>query len=117
MTFLISLLIMLRKIMCLKALGKLYDSLLGLGMIMKVETLKYVSQLPSSKHVSAILIIFFKYILLIIILLRYLYNNLSGLEVHELLYLLIELINYASENKYYVIVYFFLILSNKLVSI
>ena len=35
-----SLLIVLRKIMGLKDLGELYDSLLGLGMIMKVDVLK-----------------------------------------------------------------------------
>ena len=117
MTFLISLLIMLRRIMHLKALGKSYDSLLGLEMIMEVETLKYVSQLPSLKHVSAILIIFFRYILFLMILLRCLYHNLFDQGVYELLYLLIELINSASENRYYVIVYLFLILSNKLVLI
>ena len=103
--------------MHLKALGKSYDSLLGLEMIIEVETLKYVSQLPSLKHVSAILIIFFRYILFLMILLRCLYNNLFDQGVYELLYLLIELINSASENRYYVIVYLFLILSNKLVLI
>jgi len=40
-TFSISLLIMLSKMIGLKALEELYDSLLGLGIIMDVETLKF----------------------------------------------------------------------------
>jgi len=44
MTFSMSLLIVLSKTMGLKALGELYDSLLGLGMIMNVKTLKCTSQ-------------------------------------------------------------------------
>ena len=119
-TFLMGLLIMLRKTIDLKALEELYDSLLGLGIIMKVETLKCVSQWSSLKHASAILMIFFRHALSLTILLRCFYDNLSGLEVNELLQLLME--NSTLENRYhviryYVIVHFFVISSNKLVLI
>jgi len=44
MTFSISLLIVLSKMIGLKALGESYDFLLCLGMMTDVETLKYESQ-------------------------------------------------------------------------
>jgi len=43
--------------------------------------------------------ILFKHTLSLIILLRCLHDSLSGLEVDELLYLAMELINFSSENR------------------
>jgi len=117
MTFSMSLLIVLSKTMSLKALGKLYDSLLGLGIMMNIETLKCTSQWPSSKHVSAILMIFLKHALFLMILLKYLYDNLSGLGVNKLLYLSMELMNFASKNGFQVIMCFLGIFFNRLILI
>ena len=98
-TFLISFSIVLRKMIGLKALGKSYDFLLGLRMIMKVETLKCKGQWPNSKHTSAILTIFFRHILSLAIHLRYFYISLFRPRDDKLLHLLIELMNSALEKK------------------
>ena len=116
-TFLISLPIILSKTIGLKALGEPYNSLLGLEMIMDIETLKCAGQWPSSKHASAILMIFLKYILSLIILLRCFHDNLSGLEVNELLHWLMEIMNSTSKNGFQVIVCFLIISFNRLILI
>ena len=117
MTFLMSLPIVLSNMMSLNALEELYNSLLGLEIIMDVETLEYVGQWPSSKYASVILIIFLKHLLSLIILLKCLHDNLSGLGVDELLYLLMELMNSASENSFQVVIHFLRISSKRLVLI
>jgi len=85
---------MLRRTMGLKALGELYDFLLGFGIIMDVKILKCEGY--NSKHASAILIILFKHIVSLIIILRCHQDNLLGPRVNKLLYLLMALINSAS---------------------
>ena len=93
-TFSISFPSMLRRTMGLKALGELYDFLLGFGIIMDVKILKCEGY--NSKHASAILIILFKHIVSLIIILRCHQDNLLGPRVNKLLYLLMALINSAS---------------------
>ena len=117
MTFLMSLPIVLSNMMGLNALEESYSSLLGLEIIMDVEILEYVGQWPSSKYASVILIIFLKHLLSLIILLKCLHDNLSGLGVDELLYLLMELMNSASENSFQVVIHFLRISSKRLVLI
>ena len=117
MTFLMSLPIVLSNMMGLNALEESYSSLLGLEIIMDVEILEYVGQWPSSKYASVILIIFLKHLLSLIILLKCLHDNLSGLGVDELLYLLMELMNSASENSFQVVIHFLRISSKRLILI
>ena len=116
-TFLISFLIVLRKTIDLKALGELYDSLLSLGMMIDVETLKYKGQWPDLKHISAILIIFFKHLLSLMIHLRCFHINLLGPGDDESLHLIMELVNSALENGTQLIGNLSGILSNTLMSI
>ena len=89
---------MLRRTIGLKTLGELYDSLLGLGMIIEVETLKCEDQWSNSKYASAILMIFFRHMLFLTIHLKCLYISLSGPGDNKLLHLLIELINSTLEK-------------------
>ena len=97
-TFLISFPKVLRSIIGLKDLGKSYDSLLGFGIIMDMDILKWDSQWPNLKHSLAILIIFFRHESFLTIHLRCLQDILLKSEVDELLYLIIELINSSLEN-------------------
>lgn len=98
MIFLISLLILLSKMMDWKVLEELYNSLLGLGIIMDVETLKCNGQWPNSMYVLVILINFLRHVAFLIILLKCLYDNLSGPGVNELLHYVIVFMNSSSEN-------------------
>jgi len=116
MTFLISFPMVLNRTMGLKDLEESYDSLLSLGMTMNIEVLKCKDQWPNSKHILAMLIIFFRHNLFLMILLRCLYDNLSKPGVNELLHLAIELINSSSKNETHFINYLFEILSNMLMS-
>ena len=97
---------MLSKTIGLKALGELYDSLLDLGIMMDIETLKYEGQWPSSIHKSAILMSFLRYMTSLMILLKCLHNSLFGPVVDKLLYLAIELTNSSSENSFQVVVFY-----------
>ena len=103
MTFLTNFLIVLSKIIGWKVLEKSYNSLLGLEIIIDIETLKRDSQWPNSIHVLAILISFQRYLTSLTHLLRCLHNSLSGPEVNELLHFAIVLINFSSENRLYFI--------------
>ena len=76
-----------------------YDSLLGFGMTIVVEVLKWEDQWPNSKHVLAMLIISFRYVLSLMMLLRCLHESLSGPGVNKLLHLVIELINSFSQKE------------------
>ena len=69
MNFLMSFPKVLRSMIGLK---ESYDSLLGFGMIMDVNILKWDGQLPNLKHTSVILIILFRHELFLTIHLRYL---------------------------------------------
>jgi len=91
----------LRSIIGLKDLGKSYDSLLGFGIIMDMDILKWDSQWPNLKHSLAVLIIFFRHESFLTIHLRCLQDSLLESGVDELLYLVIELINSSLENEIY----------------
>jgi len=78
-----------------KALRELYDSLLGLGIIMDVETLKCDSQWPNSMHALVMAIRFLRNVTSLIYLLKYLLFS-SG--VNRLLHLLMALMNFFSEK-------------------
>ena len=117
MIFSISLLIVLSKTIDQKVLEESYDSLLGLGIIIDVKTLKCNSQWPNSIHILAILMNFLKYAASLTILLRCFYNNLSGSGINELLYFMIALINSSSENKLYLVTFLLEISSSKFESI
>ena len=88
----------LKRIIGLKDLGKLYDFLLGFGMMMDMDILKWDGQWPNSKYTSAILIILFRCELFLTIYLRYLQDSLLGPRVGELLHLAIDLMNSSLEN-------------------
>jgi len=89
MTFLINLLIVLSKTIGWKALRESYDSLLGLEIIMDIETLKYDSQWPNLMHVLEILISFLKYVTFLTHLLTCFQDNLSSPGVNKLLHFVI----------------------------
>ena len=101
MTFSMSFPKVLKRTMGLNYFGESYDSLLGFGMIIVVEVLKWKGQWPNSKHALAMLMIPFRYILSFIMLLRCFYESLSGLETNKLLHLVIELMNSFSEKGTY----------------
>jgi len=117
MTFSISLLIMLSRMIGLKSFGESYNSLLGLEIIINIETLKYNGQWPKSIHTSAMLMNFLRYAAFLTILLKCLYNNLSGPGINKLLHFLIELMNFSFEDGFHIIIGLLGISSNKLVSI
>ena len=88
----------LRSTIGLKDLEELYNFLLGFGMIIDVNILKWDGQWPNSKHASAILIILFRHELFLTIHLRCLQDSLLGPGVDKLLHLAIELMNSSLEN-------------------
>jgi len=70
--------------------------LLGLGIIMDKETLKYAGQWPMLIYILTILIMF------LIINLKYFYKILSGLETDKLLHLLMDVINFSLEKWFHI---------------
>ena len=117
MTFSMSFPMVLSRTICLKDLEELYNSLLGLEITMDVDVLKWEGQLPSSKHAPVMLMILLRHTLFLMILLRCLYNSLFRLEVNELLYLAIELVNSFSEKGTHIIGHLFGISSRVQMSI
>ena len=101
MTFSINLLIILSKMMSQKALGESYDFLLGLGIMMDIETLKCDGQWPNLIYVLAISMSFLRHATSLTHLLRCLQNNLSGPGVDELLHFVIVLVSSSSKNGPY----------------
>jgi len=85
-----------RRTIGLNNLGELLDDLLGLGITIVDEILKYNSQWPNSIHVFAIATTFLKYVLSLRIILRCFHNSLSRPGVDELLHLSKELANSSS---------------------
>lgn len=81
-----------------KALGKLYNFLLGLEIMMDVETSKCDSQWSDLMHALVMSINFLKHVISLTHLLRCLHNNLSGSRVYELLHFIMALVNSSSEN-------------------
>ena len=92
-TFLINLPIVLSRTMGLKDLGVLYDFLFGLGITTVVDLLKYKGQYPNSIQVLAMQIMLFKQLSSLRIILKWLYNNLSGPEVEALLQFAMAILN------------------------
>ena len=116
-TFLNSLLIVLSKTIGQKVLRVLYDSLLGLGIMIINETLKCNGQWSNSMHTLAISINFLRHVASLTYLLRYLHDNLSGSRVNELLHFTIALVNSSSKKWFYFIVDLLIISSSKFKSI
>jgi len=75
-----------------------YNTLLGLKMIIDIDTLECNSQCSKSIHVLAIFKILSRHAKFFMISLRYLQGNLSGPEVELLLYLLIANKNLSLEK-------------------
>jgi len=113
MTFSMSLLSTFSGTISLNTFEKLYKALLGLRIIIDNNFLKYDSQWPNSMHVSAILIRFLRYVIFLTIVLRYLQDNLLGLEVNKLLYFVIALVNSSSENSFHHVIGLLGVSSNK----
>jgi len=99
MTFLINLPNVLSRTISLNDLGESYDCLLGLGMTIIIDLLKWDGQNPKLIQVLTILMILLKQSLSLRIVLRWLHNNLSGPDVEELLQLTIALLNSSLENR------------------
>ena len=84
--------------MGLNILGVLYDVLLGLGIIIDVDTLKCEDQCPKLIQALTIFRTLSRYAECFKISFRCLHDNLSSLEVKSLLYLLIADMNSSLEK-------------------
>ena len=89
------------------------NALLGLGIMIDDNVLKWDSQWPNLMHVSAILIRFLRHVTSLTIILRCLQDSLLGPEVNELLYFTIKLVNSSSENGFHLMISLLGISSNK----
>ena len=98
-TFLISLPTVLSRTIGLKNFGKSYDFLFGLEMTTVVDLLKCDSQYSSSIQALVMQLIILRHSLSLRIILRWLYDNLSGPGVEVLLQLAIAILNSFFENK------------------
>jgi len=85
--------------MGLKDLGESYNFLLDLGIMIEVEILKCKGQKPVLKQISAIFMMFFRYTMSFMMILRCLHNNLLEPEVDELLHLQMALLNSTLEEQ------------------
>jgi len=92
-TFSISLPSIFKRMMGLNVLGVLYNALLGLGMMMNIDSLKWDGQYLKLIHTLAIFMMLTRHAKFLVITLRCLQDNLSGLEVESLLHLLIDIKN------------------------
>jgi len=66
---------MFRSTINLKDFSESYDILLGFGITIVIEFLKWLGQCPKSKHALAMVMILLKHVLSLIILLRYPHDN------------------------------------------
>ena len=98
MTFSISFPKELRSTMGLKDLGESYNALLGFGITMVIEFLKWLGQYPISIHALAMVMMFFKHVLSLTTRLRFPHDNLLGPGADKLLHLTIVLVDSSSEN-------------------
>ena len=96
--FSISLLSMFKRIIGLNILGVLYNILLGLGMMIDIDSLKWHGQCSKLIYTLAMFMILTRHAKFLVITLRCLQDNLSGLEVKSLLYLLIDVKNFSLEK-------------------
>jgi len=98
MTFSISLPTVLRRTIGLKALGESYDFLLGLGITIIVDLLKWESQYPTSIQALVMLIITLRQLSSLRIVFKWLHDNLSGPGADELLQLASASLNSSFEK-------------------
>jgi len=84
-------------------LSELYKVLLGLGMMINNDILKYNSQYSKLIYILVMLTKFFKHVLSLMITLRFFQDILIRLDIDKLLQLAIELSNSLLENKAYII--------------
>ena len=103
MTFLIGFPSIFNRIIGWNILSELYKVLLGLGMMINNDILKYNSQYSKLIYTLVMLTKFFKHVLSLMITLRCFQNILSRLGIDKLLQLAIELSNFLLENKAYII--------------
>jgi len=115
-TFSINLPRVLSKTIGLNNLGKLYNDLLGLRMIIVDDLLKWFGQYSKSIQVFVIFMMLVRQILCFRIDLRWLYDNLSSPGVDKLLQLLITILNSSFENGAQAVACLFPILSRILLS-
>jgi len=85
-----------------KDFGELYATLLGLGIIIDKNVLKWDSQWSRLILILVILTIFSKYLSYLIISLRCLHKILSSLEAVKLLHLLIAIMNSSLEKGFHI---------------
>jgi len=97
-TFSMSLPIVLSRTIGRKAFGWLYKGLLGLGMMMVDEILKYSGQCPRLMQASAMLTILVRHESSLMINFKWCQVNLSGPSANESLHLLIANLNSLLEN-------------------
>jgi len=98
-TFSINFSNMFRSTMGLKNFGESYNILLGFGITIVIEFLKWLGQYPILKHVLAIAMMFFKHVLSLMMCLKCSHESLSGPGTDMLLHLTIALVNSSSENN------------------
>ena len=103
--------IMFNRMMGQKNLGKLYNALLGLGMMTVMDILKWDGQCPKSMQALAISMSLVMYSLFLMILLIWLQDNLSELETNELLHFSMVLISSSLENGAHILMSLLEILS------
>ena len=101
-TFSISFLRVLSKMIGLNDLEESYNALLCLGMITIVDLLKWEGQNSRSIHVLAMLMMVLKQSASLTMTLRWLHDNLPGSGIKDLLQLVIALLNSSLENGVYV---------------
>ena len=98
-TFLISLPIVLSRTIGLKDLEVSYNFLFGLRMMTIVDLLKCKGQNPNSIQTLAIWIILFKHLSSLRMILRWLYDNLSGPGIEVLLQFAMVILNSSFKNR------------------
>ena len=99
MTFLINLPTVLSKTISQNDLGESYEDLLGLGIMIIVDFLKWDGQYSRSIHALVILMTHFKQLISWKMCLKWLYNNLSRPRVDELLQLAMVFLNFSLEKR------------------
>jgi len=101
MTFSISFSIVFSNTIGQKDLGESYTILLGFGMMIDEDAMKYKGQYPRLIQVLTILMMLSKHLSFLTISLRCFHEIQSSLEVDELLHLSMAIINSFLEKEYH----------------
>ena len=101
-TFLINFPIILSKTIGWQALEKLQNFLFSFRITIVVDILKCEGQCSKSIHILAISMNLLRHALSLTIILKYLQDNLSSLEVDKLLYFLTTLMNSFFKNEFHI---------------